>query len=356
MVFLSMLESQASFGIIFSMEKITIDGPKTPLGFLSSLWKGIELVNAHPGVLILPVILDLFLWLGPHLSIYTLVRPIIDSMANAATTSTVSVTMLDAMRLTAEKFNLFSLLAFLPLFPPSLMAGTAPVQTPLGNPITLPVTNWMGALGLGAGLLVLSLGIGSAYWVWAGGATQPASWQIRDSLARWARTLLVMVLLCGAFVILILVFSIPMIFIIGMISLASPGTGVFLSQLVVFLSGGFLFWVVLFFMFSMHGTVLFHDGVLPAIWNSINTSRWMYPLSIWIPILLIMVNFLSSAVWSLAPEGSWAGAVGVLGNAYTSSVVVIASMAYYIDKRRWISEVRAYLESRLAAKNPPGVI
>lgn len=338
------------------MEKIAVDGPKTPIGFLSSLWKGVELVNAHPGVVIFPVILDSFLWFGPRLSMYALIKPIIDSMAYASTASAMNAAMFDTMRLSAEKFNLFSLLAFLPLFPPSLMAGNSPDQTPLGNPIILPVTNWMGAIGLGAGLLLLSIMIGSAYWVFAGGTTQPTPWRIRDSFARWARTVLVVALLFGVFVILILAFSIPMIFIISLIAVASPDSGTFLSQLFFFLGGGFLFWVTLFFMFSMHGTVLFRDGILPAIWNSINTSRWMYPLSIWIPILLIMVNFLSSAVWSLAPDSSWAGAVGVLGNAYTSSVVVIASMAYYIDKRRWISEVRTYLQSRMAGKNPPGVI
>jgi hypothetical protein len=337
----------------FFMEKITIDGPKAPLGFFSSVWKGIEYVNAHPGVIVIPVLLDAFLWFGPHLSIYALVNPIIDSMTYTALSNPANATMIDALKLAAEKFNLFSLLAFIPLVPPSLMSGAPPAQTPLGNPLVLPVANWLLVILLATGLIVLSLLIGSVYWVWAGRATQAAPWNLKDTLGRWARTLLVMLLLCAAFFVVIMVFAIPILFIISLIALVAPGIGAVLSQLVFFLGGGFLFWVILFFMFSMHGTVLYRDGVMAAVWNSINTSRWMYPVSIWIPLLLVLLNFLTSSVWSLAPDNNWAGAVGVLGNAYTSSVVVVASMAYYIDKRRWIEEVRTYLQTRMAGKTPP---
>ncbi|MBN2085043.1 MAG: hypothetical protein JW748_07435 [Anaerolineales bacterium] len=336
------------------MEKITIDGPKTPIGFFSSVWKGIEYVNTHPGVLVIPVLLDAFLWFGPHLSIFTLVNPIIDSMTSSAISNPANVPMIEALKLAAEKFNLFSLLAFIPLVPPSLMSGALPDQTPLGNPLVLPLTNWLVVLLLAAGLIVCSLLIGSVYWVWAGGAARAEPWSWRDALGRWARTILMMFLMCTAFFMLTLVFILPILFIISMIALSAPEIGAILSQLFFFLGGGFVFWLILFFMFSMHGTVLYRDGVTAAVWNSVNTSRWMYPVSIWIPLLLILLNFLTSSIWSLAPDDSWAGAVGVLGNAYTSSVVVVASMAYYIDKRRWIDEVRTYLETRMAGKTPPG--
>jgi hypothetical protein len=336
------------------MEKMAMDGPKMPIGFLSSLWKGIGYVNAHPGVLIIPVFLDFFLWLGPHLSIQTLVKPLIDSLNYTAVTNTGNATVIDALNLAAEKFNLFSVMAFLPFFPPSLMSGVAPDANPFGNPVVLPITNGLVALLLAAGLFVLSLLIGSSYWVWAGRATQSAPWSPVDGLGRWLRTILVMVLLCGAFLILMLVFLLPGMFLVALVTMLIPGAGSVLLQLFYLLGGGFVFWIILFIMFSMHGTVLYRDKILASVWNSINTSRWMYPMSIWMPLLLILLNFLAASVWSLAPNDSWAGMVGIVGNAYTSSVVVIASMAYYIDKRRWIDEVRIFLQTRAAAKTPSG--
>jgi hypothetical protein len=336
------------------MEKIAVDGPKTPIGFLSSLWKGVEFVNANPGVLFIPVIMDSFLWLGPHLSVQNLMKPFIDSLTYTTVTNAANATIIDALNLAAEKFNLFSVLAFLPFFPPSLMAGVAPDQNPFGNPVVVPVANGFLALLLFAGLFATSLLIGSGYWVWAGRATQSAPWKAADAFGRWVRTILVMVLLCGAFLILLLAFLIPGIILISLITMLIPGVGSVLLQLFYLLGGGFIFWVLLFIMFSMHGTVLYRDNILASVWNSINTSRWMYPISIWIPLLLILLNFLTASIWSLAPDGNWAGMVGIVGNAYTSSVVVVASMAYYMDKRRWIDEVRIFLQTRTAGKIPPG--
>ncbi len=143
-----------------------------------------------------------------------------------------------------------------------------------------------------------------------------------------------------------------MLIVISLIGVASVDVAAILSQLFFFLGGGFLFWVFLFFMFSIHGTILFRDGILQSIRNSVITSRWLYPISIWIPILLILLQYLVTQVWGLAASANWSGAVGILGNAYTSSVIVTASMAYYIDKRRWISEIQAQLQARLAVKPP----
>jgi hypothetical protein len=338
------------------MDKIAVDGPKAPIGFLNSLWKGIELVNARPDVLVLPVVLDAFLWFGPHLSVYGLIRPVLDGWASAVGSDPSSTAFFDMLRQLAADYNLFSNMAFVPLFPPSLMASMAPQHTPLGDPVVLTVANWPESLGLGLGLILVSLMLGSAYWIWAGRTTQTDPWTARDALSRWARTVLVMMLLGFGFLALILIVYFPAVLLISVIGYFSNTVGSFLADLLVVLGGSFLFWLLLFVMFSLHGTVLYRDNVLSAVWNSVNTSRWMYPLSIWIPILLLGLNILTFWIWTHAPDDNWAGVVGILGNAYTSSVVVAASMAYYIDKRRWISEVRTYLQTRLADKNPPKIV
>jgi hypothetical protein len=334
------------------MDKIAIDGPKPPIGFLSSLWRGIEFVNAHPGVLIVPVAIDAFLWFGPHLSLQSLVNPLLESIGSALAANQVTPVMMDAIRQAAQSYNLFSLLAFIPLFPPSLMAGTVPAQTPLGAPIVVAIANWWQVAGIAPLLIAGSILIGSLYWLMVGKSTQMGGWTPGEWFGRWFRTVSVMLLLGGSFLILILGITLPVLFIISMIGLVSVDAAGILSQLFFFLGGGFLFWVFLFFMFSLHGIILYRDGILQSIRNSVVTSRWLYPLSIWIPILLILLQYLISTVWSLAGDANWTGAVGVLGNAYTSSVIVTASMAYYIDKRRWISEIQSFLQTRLAAKPP----
>jgi len=334
------------------MDKIAIDGPRPPIGFLSSLWKGIEFVNAHPGIMVVPVLIDVFLWFGPHLSLVPLINPVLTSLNTTLAANQLNPTMMDALRQALEKYNLFSLLAFIPLFPPSLMTGAAPGQTPLGTPIIISLANWWQCLGIIPALIAVSILIGSLYWLLAGRSAQGAKWTRGDWLWRYSRTVIVMLLLCASFLILILGISIPVLFVISVIGVVSVDIASILSQLFFFLGGGFLFWVFLFFIFSVHGVILFRDGILQSIRNSVVTSRWLYPISIWIPILLLLLQYLVSMVWGLAADANWSGAVGVLGNAYTSSVIVTASMAYYIDKRRWISEIQSQLQSRMAVKPP----
>jgi hypothetical protein len=334
------------------MEKIGIDGPKPPMGFLSSLWKGIEFVNAHPAIMVVPVLIDAFLWFGPHLSLLPLVRPLLTSINSILSADQLSPAMMDSLNQAAQKYNLFSLLAFIPLFPPSLMAGAAPGQTPMGAPVVITIASWWECLGLIPVLIVISFLVGSLYWLMAGRSALPGKWTRRDWLGRYVRTVVVMALICVAFLIIILGISIPVLFVISLIGVASLDIAAILSQLFFFLGGGLLFWVFLFFMFSIHGIILFRDGILQSIRNSVVTSRWLYPISIWIPILLILLQYLVSMVWGLAGDANWSGAVGILGNAYTSSVIVTASMAYYIDKRRWISEIQSQLQARLAVKPP----
>jgi len=334
------------------MDKIAIDGPRPPIGFLSSLWKGIEFVNAHPGIMVVPVLIDVFLWFGPHLSLVPLINPVLTSLNTTLAANQLNPTMMDALRQALEKYNLFSLLAFIPLFPPSLMTGAAPGQTPLGTPIIISLANWWQCLGIIPALIAVSILIGSLYWLLAGRSAQGAKWTRGDWLWRYSRTVIVMLLLCASFLILILGISIPVLFVISVIGVVSVDIASILSQLFFFLGGGFLFWVFLFFIFSVHGVILFRDGILQSIRNSVVTSRWLYPISIWIPILLLLLQYLISMVWGLAADANWSGAVGVLGNAYTSSVIVTASMAYYIDKRRWISEIQSQLQSRMAVKPP----
>jgi hypothetical protein len=335
------------------MEKIAVDGPKMPIGFLSSLWKGIEHVNAHPGLLVLPVALDLFLWFGPHLSVFTLVKPAIDAQAAVLASQPDGQAFIDGLIQQGERFNLFSMLAAVPLFPPSLMSGVNPTNTPLGAPAVIPVNQLLVGLMLACGFFLFSLLLGSAYWVLVGRAVQGKTWTLRDSLDRWVRTAAVMVLLAVLIATLVLVIIVPGAMLLYFLNLLSPTVSLILGQFFLFLGGSLVFWAFFFLMFSIHGIILFRDNIPAAVSNSVNASRWLYPVSIWIPILLVALFILTTRVWMLGSEGAWTGAVGIFGSAYTSSVIVAASMTYYADKRRWIAEVKTYLQSRGAGAPPP---
>jgi hypothetical protein len=334
------------------MEKTAAEAPKPPVGFRQAVWKGIETVNTHPELIAIPVLLDFFLWLGPRLSIVSLGDSVIQSMQGILTAGQVDSSMIDPLRETLKNLNLFSLLSSIPLFPPSLMAGNLPAASPLGNFIVIPLTNWLDFSVVSLALLLGGLVIGSIYWVQAGKIVQEKPWGMRDFLQRWFRTFAISGALAVSFFILVILIFYAVSFVVGVINLFSPAVAGYTLTMFFFLGGGMLFWIVLFFLFSIHGAILCDDGMIQSIGNSIVTSRWLYPLSIWTPILLIAMFYVCNVIWSLASTDTWVGTLGIVGSAYTNSVVATASLLYYIDKRRWISEMRSFLLARRNVQPP----
>jgi len=135
-----------------------IESLPPPPGVIGALKAGFDAVSNHIGLILLPVALDIFLWLGPRLSIGGLVNPFFKLMFDEARTSVTSPT--DLKRFTdfqsgfsevLERFNLLSLLGRLQTFPigiSSLLAQTMPVKTPLGLQAVVQVSSLPGLIGL----------------------------------------------------------------------------------------------------------------------------------------------------------------------------------------------------------------
>ena len=63
------------------MQESTI--PRPP-GLVATLAKGFDTIANNIAIIILPVMLDLFLWLGPKLRLKTLLAPLLDQMTASA--------------------------------------------------------------------------------------------------------------------------------------------------------------------------------------------------------------------------------------------------------------------------------
>jgi hypothetical protein len=335
------------------MQKISAETPKAPIGFFKSLWKGVEAVNSHLWLLFIPVGLDIFLWFGPHVSVAEVLAPFLQTVESAIRSAQGDPSLFAPIRDFFANFNLMAVLSNLPLFPPSIMAARMPVQTPLGLPIVLQVRDPLTGSLLALAIFLGSLGLGSVYWLMAGRAITDRGWSLQSFAARWIRTVGVVFGILILIAILILAILLISLIVVGVLGLVWLEGSIFLMQLLLFGAIGILFWVVLFLVFSPHGTVLYQDGILRAMWNSIETSRWVYPLSMWVPIFFLVLNMVAIQIWALPAENDWLGILSILGNAYTGSVLVVASLIYYRDKRRWIEEVRALIQSQKAATLPP---
>ncbi len=125
---------------------------------IGSLKAGFDAVANHIGLILLPVALDLFLWLGPRVSVGGLLNPFFKLVFEEARTTLTSSA--DLKRFTdfqtgfseiIDRFNLLSLLSRLQTFPigvSSLLAQTLPIKTPLGSQDVVQISSAPALLGL----------------------------------------------------------------------------------------------------------------------------------------------------------------------------------------------------------------
>ena len=151
-----------------------------PLGVVGSLAAGFEMVGRHLGLIVLPVLLDLFLWLGPRISIAPLLEQfaaflLTQSKPDPATLDQVTQAV-QVLKQFGEQSNLLALLSALPLLNvPSLLAQHASgALSPLGQPHVVLTTSVLAVLGWGSVLVPVGLVLGFVYL---------------NGLARWVRTM-----------------------------------------------------------------------------------------------------------------------------------------------------------------------
>ena len=135
---------------------------------IPSLLAGFEAVANHIELIILPIILDLLLWFGPHLRIKVLLQPVIEGLKLPGELQSGEFAQLfsptkDIYYVLTDRFNIFSAIRTLPVGIPSLIANISPITNPLGSPIVLEARNYSSAfmIWLVVGLIGL---IGSSYY------------------------------------------------------------------------------------------------------------------------------------------------------------------------------------------------
>ena len=101
-----------------------------PPGLVATLAKGFDTIANHIWVIILPVVLDVFLWLGPKLRIQELIGPLFGQMS-ALTTPTAASQLDPALiqEMYSEflaGFNLLGAIRTFPLGVVSLMSANLP--------------------------------------------------------------------------------------------------------------------------------------------------------------------------------------------------------------------------------------
>ncbi len=329
------------------MDKIESQVMPAPPNMIASLRAGFDAIANQFVIILIPIGIDLLLWLGPHLQVKTLVNNYLDRMltstpVTSTQTGDIISTSIEMVRTLATQFNLVSLLRTIPVGIPSLMASRLPVTTPGGSPIFIDLSNPIIVVCLAIGLLMVGLIAGCFYYNLVVQVSLNGRLELRKVIRNWVWSSIQILSLTLALLIIFVIISIPSSCVISAIALL----GIPLGQFALFIYLGVILWLAFPLLFSAHGIFMNHINALTSVQRSMVLTRMTLPTTSLFFLTVLAISEGLDLLWRVPPENSWLTLVGVGGHAFITSALLAASFIYYRDADKWAQETLKSLKSR----------
>ena len=328
-------------------------GPTPPLGVIDSLGLGLQAVSTHLPLLILPLVLDLFLWLGPQLSIAPLLSQALAFVrANPDFASALNQQLPDPDALpelvaqVSKTANLFGFLSTAPMGVPSMMAGRGAAFTPLGASLQINVPGVRAVLIWGSSLTVIGILLGSIYLHLIARTVQaPEERAERSALAKkimrsWLHLTLLAFLALGA----LALYMVPL----GVLTLVTTAVHPLLGGLVNSLGAFFAMYVVFTYVFIVQEVVLSGSQLRAALRKSSGIVRTNAQPVAGLLLIILLLNLGLGFVWGMPDAASWLLLLGISFHAFVNTALTAATFYFYADRVRWQTELQ-----RIVAAQPP---
>ncbi|MFH2040023.1 MAG: hypothetical protein ABIJ65_11375 [Chloroflexota bacterium] len=327
------------------LDKTTL--PRPP-GLVAALGAGFDITANHIAIILMPIVLDVFLWLGPRLRMKTLLQPVMDQLANAAIPASASLPDAASLQLLwsefLTRFNLFGLLRTFPLGVSSLMSAGVTDQLPLGAPITWQVSSYAGMVTGWFAIILSGWLLGSLYFHWVSGITFGP-----DEKRSLRRSIVQSGLLSITWLGLALLIGLPVLLGFSLLALISPTV----SQIGIFIIMLLAIWIILPVFFSPHGIFTYRQNAFASILQSLRMVRFTLPTSGLFLLSSFLISEGLSYLWRIPPSESWLTLVGILGHAFISTSLLAASFIYYRDINLWLEAVLQLIKTRQTPVEKP---
>ena len=317
------------------MEVSRIENLPPPPGIISSIKAGFDVIASHILVILLPLALNLGMWLGPRLQMDALFKSLENDMVSIWQASQIPAdqinTMLKSYETMTQSANLFQLLRTFPIGIPVLFAPTkGPFTTPLGDPAILQVNGLTLLLWF---FLLTGIGwiIGAIYFRIVAGVTFPQQTESVHVLQAIFQTILISIV--GN--LLLFALSMPIFFIL----LVAMQVSTVLANLVVLFVALGSVWVIVPLFFWAHGVFLKRQNVLTSILSSIKLTRFTLPTSSLFVLTVFLLSYGLNYLWRLPSLNSWLTLLGLFGHSFVTTALLAGSFIYYYEMSAWVQAV-----------------
>jgi len=344
------------------------------LKVIDALGHGFQTVARRWWLILIPVLLDALLWMGPSISVQELAQEAIATFEGELAAlpaeggdlwlTEVGETLGQAM----AEYNVFSALRVGMLGIPSLLIwGSARLgalssyegmwvwflqilnlpdlldavpRAPFALPAVWQVQSEGIWLLLTLGFSLLGTAIGCIYLTSLNPASSSRDDEEEDDEAAlqrpsfWARVgklaaRFVLFWLLRTVVLVLL--GIPFVLALGLLSMISGQLMLLFASITI----GLFLWLSFYGTFVLAAMVVNDVSVLRAIWNSIGVVLRNFWSTLWLFILINLISGGLTILWQQVSHGAWTG-LAIIGNAYIGTSLIAASLLYYQDRyTRW---------------------
>ena len=310
-----------------------------PPGVFGSLKAGVDVVSNRIALILLPLGLDLLLWLGPRFSVESLLTPYLKLVFEQARLG-IPTADLDGFIQNQtlimdylKNYNLISMLSkwqFFPVGISSLSAQTLPVENPFGMQTVVVSSVWI-MLGMAVVLLPLGWVAGGVYFRQVAGSILSGE----EAGVGFLRAIFQTILLSVVWLVVLMVIFVPLSLIISLVALFSPAV----ANVVVLIFIFFSFWVIVPFFFTPHGIFVRRENAFYSIYSSLRMTRFSLPTSGMFVLSVFLLSRGLDLLWSAPKNDSWLTLVGIAGHAFITTTLLAGSFVYYRDMTDWIQNV-----------------
>jgi hypothetical protein len=289
------------------------------LNVIDTLSEGFGAANRRLWIVAIPVLFDLFLWLGPKATVGPHLASLVQSGVPAQYSGYEAL-----VQQSVAGFNLFSLAA---LYLPSLVVRLD--GTPLASlTANLPVNSPGVFLLAAAGIVLAGLWLGCLYMGLIAQVVRDGQTNLRvlaSAVWRYWRRLVALLLMVAG---LLLLAAVPFGLVYVVLASASPAAG----DVLAFVLQIGLLWALVFLFFAVQALLLSDVGPVHAMRLSVAVTAGNF----WAAVFLISLTFLISLgvplAWQLIAFNPAGLALGIIGNAYIGTGVAAAAFLFYQER------------------------
>ncbi|HEY5571757.1 MAG TPA: hypothetical protein VIK64_01980 [Anaerolineales bacterium] len=319
----------------------------SPPSLIAALRAGFDSITNHIALILFPIALDLYLWLGPHLRLKQLIESVVSQLValyalqDSGARETLDV-IKEAWMEVAAQLNLFAALRSYPVGIPSMMASLSPEAHPAGAPLMWEIDSLSGVFVVWVLITGLGLAAGTLFFDVVSQAVLFGKIDWAETLEQWPKKILQVLLLALFWFGVLVGVSVPGSLIVSVVALG----GLTLAQCALFFYGGLLLWLFFHLLLSPHGIFVYGQKALKSIQTSFLLTRqtWLSTALFFLAVFILGRGL--DMLWQVPPETSWLALVGVIGHGFVATGLLAASFIYYRDAYQWMKN-RSYRENIL---------